>query len=586
MRPRSVAAWKRARVVSSRTSEASTPTAGRTSIRATARRRIPVAPEHVADASPVAPAERDELVTGRRPDGMDHDERRVVLDPGAGAEGAHEVVDLLPRAEARIRPEPERLVELPDLLDDRAAHEDRGRGSGVPHVVLHPRDGALSPSDRLPDRPRPRGGRRRHRAPRPPRSARRPAREARRVAAVVVGEPDEIGLEQAERGVPGARQPGRRAHALDPERRVRGEQRGDPIVVVLVDDEHARRADASVPRASRGARRARPSDRRSRRRDRRSGARLRAPAQATLREAMSPPLVSVVLAARDARATIGQAVASVLGQTLRDLELVVVDDGSVDGTGELLARCRRPAAPRRAERGGRSASPARSTSGSASRAGATSRASTRTTSRVRRGSSGSRHASAPPRRGRRRDRRDRLRGRRSRGSRPSDAVRGPRRALGGALLVAVLPPDGDGRPSGARRARAPVRHVLRRERGLRPLVAPPRGRGRRQPPRAARPLPAAPGAGVDAPGGRPARLPAAGRARGRSPSSSPGWARSAPSSRGSSAPAASCPRARPPPRPTRSASSSTHSSAGTAAARPAGPLPGRSRPRGETTGRR
>ena len=49
------------------------------------------------------------------------------------------------------------------------------------------------------------------------------------------------------------------------------------------------------------------------------------------------PLVSVVLAARDARATIDQAVTSVLRQSLRDLELVVVDDGSVDGTGALLA---------------------------------------------------------------------------------------------------------------------------------------------------------------------------------------------------------------------------------------------------------
>ena len=52
---------------------------------------------------------------------------------------------------------------------------------------------------------------------------------------------------------------------------------------------------------------------------------------------MSPPAVSVVLAARDARATIGDAVTSVLGQSLRDLELVVVDDGSVDGTGDVLA---------------------------------------------------------------------------------------------------------------------------------------------------------------------------------------------------------------------------------------------------------
>ena len=51
---------------------------------------------------------------------------------------------------------------------------------------------------------------------------------------------------------------------------------------------------------------------------------------------MAPALVSVVLAARDAERTIEEAVASVLGQTERDLELVVVDDGSVDATGELV----------------------------------------------------------------------------------------------------------------------------------------------------------------------------------------------------------------------------------------------------------
>lgn len=51
---------------------------------------------------------------------------------------------------------------------------------------------------------------------------------------------------------------------------------------------------------------------------------------------MATPLVSVLLAARDAEATISEAVQSVLGQSVRDLELVVVDDGSEDGTGREL----------------------------------------------------------------------------------------------------------------------------------------------------------------------------------------------------------------------------------------------------------
>jgi glycosyltransferase involved in cell wall biosynthesis len=53
---------------------------------------------------------------------------------------------------------------------------------------------------------------------------------------------------------------------------------------------------------------------------------------------MTPvPLVSIVLAARDAAPFLDAASRSILGQTVRDLELVVVDDGSKDETPALLA---------------------------------------------------------------------------------------------------------------------------------------------------------------------------------------------------------------------------------------------------------
>ena len=51
---------------------------------------------------------------------------------------------------------------------------------------------------------------------------------------------------------------------------------------------------------------------------------------------MPLPAASVLLPVRDAADTVAEAVQSVLGQSLRELELVLVDDGSRDGTRALL----------------------------------------------------------------------------------------------------------------------------------------------------------------------------------------------------------------------------------------------------------
>jgi len=52
-----------------------------------------------------------------------------------------------------------------------------------------------------------------------------------------------------------------------------------------------------------------------------------------------PPLVSVVLPTYNRWPMIAEAVESVLAQTFRDFELVVIDDGSTDNTTRLLSSC-------------------------------------------------------------------------------------------------------------------------------------------------------------------------------------------------------------------------------------------------------
>jgi glycosyltransferase involved in cell wall biosynthesis len=49
-----------------------------------------------------------------------------------------------------------------------------------------------------------------------------------------------------------------------------------------------------------------------------------------------PPRVSVLIGAYNNAATLTRAIDSILRQTLRDLELIVVDDGSTDGTRDLV----------------------------------------------------------------------------------------------------------------------------------------------------------------------------------------------------------------------------------------------------------
>jgi len=57
---------------------------------------------------------------------------------------------------------------------------------------------------------------------------------------------------------------------------------------------------------------------------------------------MSNPLVTIAMSVHNGAATLGLAIRSILAQTYQEWELIVANDGSTDGTGEILSRLRDP----------------------------------------------------------------------------------------------------------------------------------------------------------------------------------------------------------------------------------------------------
>ena len=225
---------------------------------------------------------------------------------------------------------------------------------------------------------------------RPPRPGRRgeAARDALeqvgRIDAVVVGKGDEVGLEMRERRVPRAREPARGAQRAAPRATACAASSGPTRSSAFWSTTTTRKARCVCAASeSRSAARSSVRSTVATTRSSPSGSAAATGAGYPHPRRGLRPLVSVVLAARDAEATIDEAVRERARPDLADLELA-------RRRRRLASTGRRELLERSATRGStscattsRSASPARSTSGSRRRAARTSRAWTQTTSRSR-----------------------------------------------------------------------------------------------------------------------------------------------------------------------------------------------------------
>ncbi len=271
-------------------------------------RRVTVLAKDVADARAVTGADCCEIDSLARM--VDH-EIRVVVDPRAGVERANEVVGLFPGRRRKAEP----LVERPDPLDDSAPQKDGERDRPVPDVLARESRGLAVPPRLAPG----------HAVE---------ALDARRdtleqigwVDAVVVGEGHHVRTHARQEGVSGTGQARRRLESLDLEPGVPRQDARRPVVAVLVGDEDPKVAvRLGVERRQQAVQLGDAVDRRD------------DEIECHGRTLTAVPLVSVLLAVHNDARFLDLAVASVLGQTLDDLELVVVDDASTDETPAALA---------------------------------------------------------------------------------------------------------------------------------------------------------------------------------------------------------------------------------------------------------